>query len=85
MSLLTGEYPDSLELVRVIPIHKGGSTQVVNKYRSISLLSIFDKIIEKLMHKRLYTFLEKNNILFRNQFGFRKTILLFMLWHKSQR
>ena len=24
------------------------------------------------MHKRLYTFLEKNNILFRNQFGFRK-------------
>ena len=25
------------------------------------------------MHKRLYTFLEKNNILFRNQFGFRKT------------
>ena len=24
------------------------------------------------MHKKPYTFLEKNNILFRNQFGFRK-------------
>ena len=35
-------------------------------------MSIFDKIIEKLMHKRLYEFLEANNILFANQFGFRK-------------
>ena len=72
MSLLTGEYPDLLKMVKVIPIHNGGSTQDVNNYRPISLLSIFDKIIEKLMHKRLYSFLEKNNILFRNQFGFRK-------------
>ena len=72
MSLLTGEYPDLLRVVKVIPIHKGGSTQEVNNYCPISLLSIFDKIIEKLMHKRLYTFLESNNILFCNQFGFRK-------------
>ena len=72
MSLQTGEYPDLLKLVKVIPIHKGGSTQDVNNYRPISLLSIFDKIIEKLMHKRLYSFLEKHNILFHNQFGFRK-------------
>ena len=72
MSLQTGEYPDLLKMVKVIPIHKGGSSQDVNNYRPISLLSIFDKIIEKLMHKRLYSFLEKNNILFRNQFGFRK-------------
>ena len=72
MSLLTGEYPDLLKVVKVIPIHKGGSTQEVNNYRPISLLSIFDKIIEKLMHKKLYTFLESNNILFCNQFGFRK-------------
>ena len=28
----------------------------MNNYRPISLLSIFDKIIEKLMHKRLYNF-----------------------------
>ena len=51
MSLLTGEYPDVLKLVKVIPIYKGGETQDVNNYRPISLLSIFDKIIEKIMHK----------------------------------
>ena len=35
-------------------------------------MSIFDKIIEKITHKRLYHFLEHHNILFENQFGFRK-------------
>ena len=71
-SFSTGIFPDALKMSKVIPIHKGGSTQDVNNYRPISLLSIFDKIIEKLMHKRLYSFLNEHNILFKNQFGFRK-------------
>ena len=41
---------------------------------NVTLLLIFDKIKEKLMHKRLYNFYEENNILFSNQFGFRKQI-----------
>ena len=47
---------------------------VLHKYnfQPISLLSIFDKIMEKIMHKKLYYFLEENNILFKKQFGFRK-------------
>ena len=72
VSLITGVYPDPLKFVKVIPIHKGGSTEDINNYRPISLLSIFDKIFEKIMHNRLYTFLEKHEILFKNQFGFRK-------------
>ena len=72
MSFNTGVYPDLLKIVKVIPIHKGGSTQEVNNFRPISLLSIFDKIMEKIMHKKLYYFLEENNILFKKQFGFRK-------------
>ena len=71
-SFSTGKFPDALKIVKVIPIHKSGSTQDVNNFRPISLLSIFDKIIEKLMHKRLYEFLKANNILFANQFGLRK-------------
>ena len=71
MSFLTGVDPNILQIVKVIPIHKGGSTQDVNN-RPIFLLSIFDKIIEKLMHKWLYNFLLEHNILYQNQFGFRK-------------
>ena len=72
MSFINDVFPDNLKIVKVIPVHKGGSTQDMNNFRPISLLSIFDKIMEKLMHKRLYDFLENNNILFKNQFGFRK-------------
>ena len=71
-SFNTGVFPDALKVCKVIPIHKGDSADELNNYRPISLLSVFDKIIEKLMHKRLYSFLEQHNILFQNQFGFRK-------------
>ena len=53
VSFNTGVFPNLLKLVKVIPIHKGGSKQDMNNYRPISLLSVFDKIMEKLMHKRL--------------------------------
>ena len=71
-SFLTDVYPDALKISEVIPIHKGGSTAELDNYRPIALLSIFDKIIEKLVHKILYDFLQENNILFQNQFEFRK-------------
>ena len=73
LSFSTGIFPDKLKISKVVPIHKGGSPDEVNNYRPISLLSVFDKIIEKLMHKRLYEFLEQHNILYKNQYGFRKT------------
>ena len=71
-SFSTGVFPKLLKIVKVIPIHKGRSTQDVTNYRPISLLSIFDKIIEKIMHKHLFAFLEYHNILFQSQFGFRR-------------
>ena len=72
VSLDTGTYPDKLKIVKVIPIDKGGCTQDLNNFRPISLLSIFDKITEKILHLKLYRFLESNNILFQQQYGFRK-------------
>ena len=71
-SFSIGVFPKLMKIVKVIPIHKGGSTQDVNNYRPISLLYIFDKIIEKIMHKHLFAFLEYHNILFQNQFGFQR-------------
>ena len=72
LSISTGIFPDILKITKVVAIHKGGSTQELNNFRPISLLSIFDKIIEKLVHKRVYEFFEDHNILYELQFGFRK-------------
>ena len=66
ISFATGVFPDILKVAKVLPLHKGGSTLDLNNFRPISLLSIFDKIIEKLMHQRLYEFLEYHDILYEN-------------------
>ena len=41
-------------------------------YRPISLLSNINKIVEKLMHKRLFNFLSKHDCIYKLQFGFRE-------------
>ncbi len=43
-----------------------------DNYRPISLLSTINKIMEKIMYKRLITFLNTHNILYNYQFGFRE-------------
>ena len=43
----------------------------MGNYRPISLLPSISKIIEKLVHKRLYSFWENTEILNDNQYGFR--------------
>ena len=70
-SFATGVVPDKFKIARVVPIHKKGARVVTSNYRPISLLSIFNKLLEKLMYKRLVTFLENNSVFFNGQFGFR--------------
>jgi len=71
-SLSKGIFPSSMKYARVIPIFKGGNDDNMNNYRPISILHIFSKIFEKIVHKQLYSYLEKNSIFYANQFGFRK-------------
>ena len=51
-------YPNSLKLAKVIPNFKAGSKLEVTNYRPISLLPTLNKIFEKLMHARSFSFLE---------------------------
>ena len=66
-----GEYPDLLKIAKVLPIYKKGSKSSVSNYRPISVLSCINKIFEKLLAKRIYSFLEKQHILYKFQYGFR--------------
>ena len=70
-SFTDGVFPKQLKTARVVPIYKGGSKSEVSNYRPISLLPAFSKIFEKLMHSRVYDFLEQNRSLYDMQFGFR--------------
>jgi hypothetical protein len=44
----------------------------MSNYRPISLLTAFTKVLEKVMHNRLNHYLQTNNVLISEQFGFRK-------------
>ena len=69
LSFNKGVFPSSLKLAKVIPIHKKDDTEDSNNYRPISLSNL-SKMMEKLIHKRLYSFLHQNDCLFTYQFGF---------------
>ena len=71
-SFSTGIFPDLLKISKINPIHKKDSKLLISNYRPISLLSNLNKIIEKLMFKRLYAFLEQYKCIYDLQFGFRK-------------
>jgi len=71
-SVAHGIFPRSLKIARVKPVYKAGNSKFMNNYRPISTLPILSKIFEKLMLKRLLLFMNNNNLLGNNQFGFRK-------------
>ena len=71
LSFSSGSFPDILEIAKVIPVFKNGSKLDVNNYRPISLLSNINKIFEKLMFSRIYSFLTLHNCIYELQYGFR--------------
>lgn len=70
-SFLSGVVPNKLKYANVIPVFKKGIPSDIANYRPISLLSVFNRILEKLMYNRLIKFWDKNKIFFEQQFGFR--------------
>ena len=70
-SILEGKFPESMKIAEVIPLYKGKERDMVINYRPISLLVMISKVLEKIMYKRVYKFIDKNNILYNSQYGFR--------------
>ena len=72
LSFKEGIYIDYLKIAKVIAVFKEkGCNLDFSNYRPISLLSNINRIIEKLMHEKLYSFLEKHKCIYELQFGFR--------------
>ena len=70
-SLELGIFPDQLKIAMVIPLYKKGNKNYISNYRSIAQLSVFSKLLEKLMYNRLMKFIEGNEVLTEAQHGFR--------------
>ena len=66
-------YPDIWKRSNIIPAHKKNNKQLVNNYRTISLLPIFGEIFEKIIFIKIYNFLLEEKLLNPNQSGFRSS------------
>ena len=69
--LVTSLYPDSWKLANVTPIYKKGDKQSTNNYRPISLLPNCGKTFENIIFNNRYSYLNANNLITKNQSGFR--------------
>lgn len=70
-SLISGKFPAEWKIAKVSAIFKKGSKLDIGNYRPISVLPILSKVLEKLVHLQVYKYLQDNNILKREQSGFR--------------
>ena len=71
LSLAQMKVPLSWKLAHVTPIPKGGDPSSASNYCPISLLSLVSKILERIIHSRISSFLYSNKLLSNCQFGFR--------------
>ena len=62
LSFMIGVFPSVLKTAKVFPVFKKDSKLSYSNHLPISFLSNIEKILEKLMYKSLYTFLDYNNI-----------------------
>ena len=74
---MTGVFPSVLKISRVVSVFKNYSKLDYRNYRTTSLLSNIEKILKKFKYKRLYTFLNNNNIIYNLQSGFRQHYFTF--------
>ena len=72
LSINTGTFPDQMKIARVIPLLKLGGRFNFTSYRPVSVLPCFSKLLERIIYNRLIRFLDKYDILFDNQYGFKK-------------
>ena len=79
--------PTEWKKANVVPVHKKGDKQILKNYRPISLLPIAGKIFERLLYDRMFESFIENNLISKNQSGFRpgdsfiNQLLLLLMKH----
>lgn len=65
-------FPKVWRTAKIVPILKAGKpNNLLTSYRPISLLSNISKLLEKIIKDKLWQFVDENNIIPSEQFGFR--------------
>ena len=71
-SLATGQFPDKMKIADVVPLYKSKEHDIVDNYRPISLLLTISKVLERIVYRRVYKFLNDTGQIYESQCGFRE-------------
>jgi hypothetical protein len=71
MSIDQSQVPSLHKKAKIVPLYKKGNKQETGNYRPVSLLPSLSKILEKAICQQVMHFLNHNQLLCPNQFGFR--------------
>ena len=67
-----GNFPSKLKYAKIVPVYKAKMVMKANHVIiDLYLLSNFNRIFEKVMYNRLKSFLNKHDIFYQKQYGFR--------------
>lgn len=70
-SISSGIVPNDNKIGRIIPVYKNDNASLFNNYRPISILPALSKFFEKAIAVRITNFIEKHDIIYKHQYGFR--------------
>ena len=71
LSSRSGIFRSIWKIAKILPLYKNGGTDQFGNYRSISILQILSKVVEKIVHNRLVDYLSESKLLLKHQFAFR--------------
>ena len=66
-----GIFPEQLQVAKVSPSFEVGNIEEIGNYRSISVLPIFWKVLERIMYNRSYQYFKENDMFSRNSLAFK--------------
>ena len=72
ISISSGLSSSDCKIAKLKPLYKKGSKTNLENFRSISLLLLISKVIERIVYDQVDNFLFQNKILYNHQSGFRK-------------
>ena len=67
-----GIFPNIWKIAKVSPIFKSGQKTDLCNYRPISVLSVFSKLLERIVHDQMISFMKVNGLFTKSQHAFQK-------------
>ena len=63
----SGVFPEEWKCSKVILLFKQGVPSDLNDYRPISVITVVDKVFERIVYDHFYAYLVENNLISSNQ------------------